>query len=63
MIPHGRHVYVEASDMAKATMCTYTLSDHAFQHWKFVLRCCTDCPYINIFDQETDKKHEKNTLN
>ena len=26
-------------------------SDHALPHWKCVLRCCDDCPCINIPDQ------------
>ena len=47
--------------MANATMCTYPQSDHALPHWKCVLRCCDECPYINITDQETNKKHEETT--
>ena len=38
VIPHGRHIYAKASDMANATMCTYTQSEHALPHWKCVLR-------------------------
>ena len=37
VMPHGRHIYAQASDMAKATMCTYPQSDHALPHWKCVL--------------------------
>ena len=55
---HGRHTYAKASDMAKATMCTYPQSDHAFPHWKCVLRCFDECTCINLPDQETYKKHE-----
>ena len=51
-MPHGRHIYAKAPDMAHATMFTYPQSDHALPHWKFVLRCCADCPCINIPDQE-----------
>ena len=58
-MPHGRHIYVKASDMANATMCTYPHSDNALPHWKCVLRCCADCPCINIPDQETTKKMKK----
>ena len=61
VIPHGRHIYAKASDMKKATMCTYPQSDHARPHWKCLLRCCSDCPCINIPDQETNKKHEETT--
>ena len=57
VMPHGRHIYAKASDMAKSTMCKYPHSDHALPHWKFVLRCCADCTYINLLDQETNKKH------
>ena len=58
-MPHGRHIYSKASDMAKATMCTYPQSDQALPHWKCVLRCCDDCPCINLTDQETDKNMTK----
>ena len=56
-MPHGRHVYVIAYDMAKATMCANSQSDHALPHWKCVLRCCAKCPRINIPDQETYDNH------
>ena len=59
VIPHGRHIYANTSDMVKATMYTYTQYDHALTHWKCVLRCCANCPYINITDQETDKNMKK----
>ena len=58
-MPHGRHIYAKASDMAKATMCTYPQSDNTLPHWKCVLRCCSGCPFINLPDQETDKKMKK----
>ena len=58
-MPHGGHIYVKASDMENDKMCTYPQSDHALPHWKYILRCCADCPYINIPDQETNKKHEE----
>ena len=62
VMPHGCHIFSKASDMENATMCTYPQSDHALPHWKFLLRCCVDCPCINITDQETTKKHDKTTL-
>ena len=61
MIPHGRHIYAKASDMANAKICAYSQSDHALPHWKCVLWCCADCPCINLTDQETNKKHEETT--
>ena len=48
MIPHGRHIYAKASDMTKAKMCTYPKSYHALPRRKVLLRCCAECPYINI---------------
>ena len=54
MIPHGRHIYAKGSDMEKATICTYPPSDHALPHYKYVLQCCSECPYINLPDQETE---------
>ena len=60
-MPHGRHVYAKAYDMAKATMCAYSQSYHALQHWKCVLRCCAKCPSINIPDQETYDQYPDNS--
>ena len=37
VMPHGRHIYAKASDMAKATMCAYPQPDHALPHWKCVM--------------------------
>ena len=42
-------------------MCTYPQFDHELPHWKYVLLYCAECPYINIPDQETNKKHEDTT--
>ena len=42
-------------------MCTYPQSEHTLTHWKYALRCCADCPCINITDQETTKKHDETT--
>ena len=56
---HGRHIYEKSSDTAKAKMCTYTKSDHALPHWKYVLRCCSKYTCINLPDQETDKNTKK----
>ena len=58
-MPYGIHIYAKESDMAKATMCTYPLSDHALPHWKFVLQCCSECPYINLPDKETNKNMKR----
>ena len=51
VIPHGLHIYSKASDMANATMCAYPHLDNALPHWKCLLRCCDDCPCINLTDQ------------
>ena len=51
-MPHGRHIYAKAYDMAKATMCSYPQSKHALPHWKCVLRCCAKCTSVNLPDQE-----------
>ena len=56
-MPHGRHIYAKAYDMAKATMCAYPQSDHSLPHWKFAMRCCAKCPSINLPDQETDDQY------
>ena len=61
VMPYRSHIYAKASEMANATMCSYPQSEHTLPHWKCVLRCCADCPCINIPDQETTKKHDKTT--
>ena len=60
-MPHGRHIYDKASDMAKTTMCTYPQSAHKLPPCKCVLRCCSKCPCINLPDQETDNQHSETT--
>ena len=59
VIPHGNHIYAKASDMENTTICTYPQSEHAGTHCKYVLQCCSDCPCINIPDQETTKNMTK----
>ena len=56
-MPHGRNIYAKAYDMAKATICANSQSDHALPNWKRVLRCCAKCPIINLPDQETDDQY------
>ena len=60
-MPHGRHIYAKAYDMANATMCAYPHSDHALPHWKFVLQVCAYYPYINLPVQETDNQYSETT--
>ena len=43
-MPHVCHMYAKASDMEKATICTYPQSAHTLTHWKFVLWCCVKFP-------------------
>ena len=61
VMTHGRHIYAKTSDMAHATMCTYTKSDYAIPHWKCVLRCCADCTCINLPDKEIDYQYSYTT--
>ena len=58
-MPHGRHIYAKSYDMEKATICTYPQSDNALPHWKYVLWCCAECPYINLSEQEINKNMKK----
>ena len=60
-MPHGRHIYAKGSDMENTTMYAYPHYDSALPHWKYVLKYCSDCPCINLLDQETNKKHEERT--
>ena len=54
LLPHGRNIFDKTYDMANAKTCTYPQSDRALPHWKSVFRCCSECPYINLPDQETN---------
>ena len=56
-MPHGLHIYTKVYDMAKATICANSHSDHALPHWKCVLVFCAQYPSINIPDQETDDEY------
>ena len=56
-MPHGRHIYAKAYDMAQTRMCAYPQSDHAMPHWKCLFQCCDEFPCINIPDQETDNQN------
>ena len=59
VMPHGRHIYAKASDIANATMCTYPHSEHSMPHCKCVLRLFDDCPCINIPEQKILKSMRK----
>ena len=60
-MPYGRNIYANASDMENSTMCTNPHSNNALPQRKCVLWCCSNCPCINLPDQETTKKHEETT--
>ena len=62
VIPHGRHIYANAYDMAKATMYEYPKSDHTLPHCKCVLQYCARCPCVHLPDQETDDKYSDTIL-
>ena len=53
-MPHGRHIYAKAYDMKNDTMCKYPQSGRSLPHCKFLLRCCAECPNINLPNQETN---------
>ena len=54
VIPHGNNIYQTASDMDMATMCAYLLYQHTLTHWRCVLCCCSNCPCIDIPNQESN---------
>ena len=61
VMPHGPHIYANASDTEQDTMCAYPQSDHSLPHSKCVLWCCNYCPYINIPDQEKVNQYSDTT--
>ena len=60
-MPHGRHIYAKAYDIANGEMYAYPQSDHALPHCNCAFRYCANCPYINIPDQETDNQYSDTT--
>ena len=60
-MPHGRHIYAKASDIAKAKMCAYPQSYHALPQCKCVMWCFAKFPSVNISDQEIDYQYS-NTI-
>ena len=54
VIPHGNHMFQKSSDMAMATMCAYPSSKYALPHYKCVMRCCAQCPWIYLPIPKTD---------
>ena len=62
VMPHGRHIYDKAVELAQATMCTYHQYNHALPQWKCVLWCCANFPCINTPDQETDNNNSYTIL-
>ena len=57
VMPHGRHIYARASDIAKSKMCVYPQSYHSLPHWKYVIRGCAKYPSVNLPEQETDDQY------
>ena len=54
---HGFNFYQTVYDMSMAKMCAYPPYQHAFPHWKFLLRCCESCANIDLPSQHLDKHH------
>ena len=47
-MPNGHHVYQKAYAMDMDTMCAYPPYQHEFPHWKCVLRCYSNLPWIYL---------------
>ena len=50
-------MFLIAFDITMATMFAYPSSKYALPHWKGVLRCCAQCPLIDILSIESDQKN------
>ena len=56
-MPHGRHIYAKAYDMARATMCEYSQS-YKFQYtFPVCIEICAKFPSIHLPDQEIDDQY------
>ena len=54
---YGHHSNQTSSGMNTETMCAYPPPQHAFTHWKYVIRCSANCQHIYPPSQELDKHH------
>ena len=61
MMPHRRHIYTTEADISMTKVYAYPQFHHAFPHWKYVLRCFTNFPHIDITEQEPDRHHSNTT--
>ena len=55
VITHGKYMFQKASNMAISRMCAYKYSNHELPHWECVLRCCAQCPNIDLKCPESDQ--------
>ena len=55
VIPHGKHMFQTASDMAMTKICAYTSSSYSLPHWKCVLYCCAKYPWTYLTIPELDQ--------
>ena len=54
-MPHGKHTFKTASDMAMEKMCAYPSSKYSLPRCKCVLWCCAKFPCIDIPGPESDQ--------
>ena len=55
VMPHRKNMFKTAYDIAMATMCAYPPSKYSLPHSKYVLRCCEQCPCIDLPSPESDQ--------
>ena len=47
-MPRGNNMFQTAYDMEMATICACPSSNYYLPRWKCVLRCCDQCPRIDL---------------
>ena len=47
-MPYGKNMFKTEYDMAMATICAYPSSKYALPRWKCFMRCCAQCPCIDL---------------
>ena len=61
VITPGKHMFQTSSEMTMSKMCEYPSSNYVLPHWKCVLCCCAQYPWIDLPSLDSDK-HSSNVI-
>ena len=55
IMPHVKHMFQTASDMYMEKMCAYPSSNYVLPHFKCVLHCFVQFPWVDLPSPESDQ--------